>query len=219
MKIITLSDTHGRHEDLILPEADLILHSGDITYFSHNGMQRVADFMDWFQRQPAKHKIFIAGNHDLHLEKEEKFFRTVIPPGIIYLNDEMVTVDGVSIWGSPITPWFHDWAFNRRRGHEIQKHWDLIPSGIDILLTHGPAYGILDKSGSENIGCKDLLKTIERVKPLIHCFGHTHVDPGIKKIKETFFINSAVVNHKYLIVRKPIIVDFDLINKNVIHNH
>ena len=30
MKIIAISDTHSRHQELELPEADIILHAGDI---------------------------------------------------------------------------------------------------------------------------------------------------------------------------------------------
>ncbi len=211
MKIVAISDTHSNHNDLILPECDLLLHSGDITYFSKKGMQEVVDFLTWFHNQPAKNKVFIAGNHDILFEKEESFFRTVIPPGITYLNDEMVTIEGVNIWGSPYTPWFHDWAFNRRRGAEIKKHWDLIPDNTDILLTHGPAYGILDMSANGNVGCQDLLSAINRVMPRIHCFGHIHqkahksVEINGKIIE---FYNAAMVDGSYKIKKTPHVFEF-----------
>tara|TARA_Y100000296_G_C5174834_1_gene259491 strand:- start:2061 stop:2591 length:531 start_codon:yes stop_codon:yes gene_type:complete len=60
--------------------------------------------------------------------------------GIKYLNDSSITIDGIKFWGSPIQPWFHDWAFNRKRGNEIRKHWELIPTNTDVLLTHGPPF-------------------------------------------------------------------------------
>ena len=83
-------------------------------------------------------------------------------------------------------PRFYDWAFNRNRGKDIKKHWDLIPDNIDVLLTHGPAYGILDKTIGQNRGnkgdradCEDLLDKIKQVKPMIHAFGHIHEDYGV----------------------------------------
>ena len=63
----------------------------------------------------------------------------------------MVEIDGIKIWGSPITPYFYGWAYNRNRGEEIKKHWDLIPDDIDILVTHGPAFGIMDKAGNGHV--------------------------------------------------------------------
>ena len=63
MNILHLSDTHGAHRSLgRLPEADMIVHSGDI---SMNGSSSEAlDFMRWFSALPYAHKIFVAGNHD-----------------------------------------------------------------------------------------------------------------------------------------------------------
>lgn len=211
-KIIAISDTHGRHDDLILPPADIILHSGDITFFSKKGPQEVVDFLAWFHVQPAKYKIFCAGNHDLDLEKNEALFRSIMPPDVIYLNDELVEIEGIKIWGSPITPWFHDWAFNRYRGIPIKKHWSKIPEGIDILLTHGPAYGYLDLVGTQSVGCVDLLEVVKKIKPSIHIFGHIHrhshksVELEGKKID---FYNAAVVNSKYEIIHKPHVFDFN----------
>ena len=66
MKILHLSDTHGLHHQIKdLPEADVIIHSGDI---SHNGDENeVLDFLNWYNDLPYRHKIFITGNYDLCL--------------------------------------------------------------------------------------------------------------------------------------------------------
>lgn len=47
MRILHLSDTHGLHHQIKdLPEADVIIHSGDI---SHNGDEsEVLDFLNWY---------------------------------------------------------------------------------------------------------------------------------------------------------------------------
>lgn len=212
VKICAISDSHSKHDSVIIPHCDILMHAGDITFFSKKGPQEVVDFLDWFYRQPAKYKIFCAGNHDLDLENDEALFRSIMPPGVIYLNDELVEIEGIKIWGSPITPTFYNWAFNRDRGAKIKKHWSKIPEGIDILLTHGPAYGHLDLVGTESVGCVDLLEVINKIKPSIHIFGHIHrhshktIEIDGKKMD---FYNAAVVNSKYEIIHKPHVFDFN----------
>lgn len=212
MKIVAISDTHSQHNNLQIPPCDILIHSGDITYFSKKGHQEVIDFLTWFARQPAKHKIFCGGNHDILLEKEEKFFKSVMPPGVTYLNDSEITVEGIRIWGSPITPWFYDWAWNRQRGIDIQKHWNKIPEGIDILFTHGPPKGIMDYTNGQNVGCDNLLEALKRIQPKIHIFGHIHVTYGVKSVKieenEIAFFNAAMVNSGYKIVNKPHVINY-----------
>ncbi len=64
MKILHLSDTHGLHKNLrSLPEADVIVHSGDFTFAGSE--EEAYDFMNWFCNLPYEHKVFIAGNHDM----------------------------------------------------------------------------------------------------------------------------------------------------------
>jgi Icc-related predicted phosphoesterase len=128
-----------------------------------------------------------------------------MPPGIIYLNDNGITINGINIWGSPISPWFFNWAFNRHRGEAIKKHWDLIPAGTDILITHGPVFGILDKTNTlKHVGCEDLLKKINEIKPKVHVCGHIHEAYGMEEKSATKFINASVLNDKYELVNKPI---------------
>jgi len=104
MLFLTLSDTHGKHRLLKnLPEADAIIHAGDI---SKNGSEHsVVDFMSWFSELDYEYKIFIAGNHDFYFEREtDSYLKKMIPANLIYLNDSGVTINGINIWGSPITP-------------------------------------------------------------------------------------------------------------------
>lgn len=158
--------------------------------------------MEWFEKLDYNHRIFIAGNHDFYFENLEDFSRE----GIIYLNDSGVTINGINIWGSPIQPEFNNWAFNRKRGDEIKKHWDLIPLDTDILITHGPPFGYLDATAYlQRVGCVDLLKRVMKVKPKYHVFGHVHEAYGIKKNDEgTGFINASILNEAYRVKNQPI---------------
>ena len=207
MKIVIISDTHGRHRALQLPEGDMIIHAGDVT--SRGLRHEVLDFLDWFSGLDYEHKIFIAGNHDFYFEKEgQQEISEIIPSNIIYLNDSGVEIEGLNIWGSPVQPWFFDWAFNRQRGADIQKHWDLIPAHTDILITHGPAFGILDRTTrNELVGCKDLLDRIREVNPQVHISGHIHEGYGMMELDGTKFINASVVNVNYKLVNAPVEVE------------
>ncbi|HEY1024467.1 MAG TPA: metallophosphatase domain-containing protein [Sphingobacteriaceae bacterium] len=208
MNILTLSDTHGKHRLLKnLPPADMIIHAGDI---SKDGSERsTADFLNWFSALDYRHKIFIAGNHDFFFEEEtDNYIKKVVPDNIIYLNDSGVTIDGINIWGSPVTPRFFDWAFNRDRGKEIDRHWNLIPESTDILITHGPPNGILDYiQPGYHVGCEDLQKRVKKTKPLLHVFGHIHGAYGQYSNGKTTFINASIVDEQYEIKNPPILFD------------
>lgn len=209
MKITTISDTHGLHHQIQLPGGDVLIHAGDVC--NRGTTVEALDFMNWFSNQKYTYKIFIAGNHDFYFEKEPiAAIQSLLPENVFYLNDSGITIEGISFWGSPITPEFHNMAFNRKRGADIAKHWDLIPATIDVLITHGPAYGILDKTFQNwYVGCTDLLAKIEEIKPQYHIFGHIHEGFGLVEREGTSFINTSSVDFRYK-MRKTPFFDFEI---------
>jgi len=207
MKIVAISDTHGKHRKLDLPKGDMIIHAGDV---SNIGVKtEVLDFLDWYSGLDFQYKIFIAGNHDFYFEKEKKEeIEKVIPSNVIYLNDSGIIIEGIKIWGSPIQPWFFNFAFNRERGEEISKHWDLIPNDTDVLVTHGPAFGLLDKTfQGKDVGCVDLLEKIKKIQLKFFIAGHIHEAYGEIEKDGTHFINASVLDLKYRLVNEPIIFE------------
>lgn len=229
MKIVLISDLHGKHDDLtklLPPTADMIICAGDISMFGN--MNTINSFIYWFSNlDQYKYKIFIAGNHDRYFEDHHYLALTMIPENVIYLENSGVTINGVYIYGSPIQPTFFNWAFNVDRGEPIKKYWDMIPDHTDILVTHGPPYGVLDASrfnqdsgtvgdAVNHAGCEELSKAVfDRVKPSLHLFGHIH--PGYGKIKkeEIWFVNASNVDEKYMIANKPILINIDENTKKV----
>lgn len=215
MRIVCISDTHGKHFGLNLPSGDIIVHAGDFS--GHGHMIDSIKFLNWFNTLPFKNKILISGNHDIWMEQANPSeLKAVIPSGITYLNDSGVNIDGINFWGSPVQPRFFNWAFNRDRGSQIKYHWDLIPNDVDILITHGPAYKILDQAPrgygqTESVGCTDLLDAIKRTRPKLHICGHIHNSYGFKNVDETLFVNASLVDEEYKLVNNPIVVD---ISKN-----
>lgn len=207
MKIVAISDTHCRHKSLSLPKGDLLIHAGDISY--KGSLSEVTDFLQWFSSLPFAHKLFIAGNHDFYFERTAPAtIQKAIPEGVVYLADSGICINGIHIWGSPVTPWFYNWAFNRRRGVEINKHWALIPDNTNLLITHGPPFGILDSVvNGTHAGDRELLQKIERIKPAVHVCGHIHEGYGRTKRGSTTFINASVLNEKYELVNAPVVFE------------
>lgn len=207
MKFVCISDTHGQHHQLMLPKGDVIIHAGDL---SRRGEEsEVFDFLNWFSELDFKYKILIAGNHDFYFErKSNSEINKILPKNVRYLCDSGTSIDQLKIWGSPITPWFYDWAFNRDRGEQIARHWDLIPSETDILITHGPVSGRLDKTrDGRSVGCKDLLIKVNELKPKFHICGHIHEAYGQISDSETKFINASVLDEKYVLRNEPILFE------------
>lgn len=216
LKVIAISDTHNRHEKIEIPKCDILIHCGDMT--SRGTRSEVLDFLAWFVEQPAGTLILTAGNHDWLIEKEVVLARSFLSNfgfnelGIdrYYLQDNLITVAGLRIYGSPYSPFFHNWAFNLHRGPEIARKWAFIPDNVDILCTHGPPYGFGDQVLSgEKVGCADLLRRIEQIEPRFHLFGHVHEAKGIythPKLK-TKFINCSICNEHYQPINKPTILE------------
>lgn len=196
MKIVLLSDTHSLHDRLDVPPGDLLLHAGD---FSKRGTRaETAAFLDWFAGLPHPHKVLVAGNHDFIAERAPELLEQMMPESITYLNDSGATVNGIRIWGSPIQPWFFDWAFNRHPGPDIDRHWQLIPDDTDILITHGPPNGILDRTVKGKLaGCVDLRRHLKRIQPRLHVFGHIHEAYGTETHGKTTYINASCLNFRY----------------------
>lgn len=204
IKIVCISDTHDLHRNLSMPQGDILIHAGDITYF---GASRVLhDFNEYMGSLPYSHKIVIAGNHDFCIADDPKAYAAILT-NCIYLQDQSVTIEGIKFYGSPWQPWFEGMAFNLQRGLEIKAKWDLIPEDTDVLITHGPPYGHLDTVQGISQGCRDLLTAIERVKPKLHVFGHVHKEVGTSKNEYTTFVNASSCNQWYKLANQPIVFE------------
>lgn len=207
MKIVLISDTHTFHDQITIPECDVLVHAGDLGL--RGSVDEIQPALDWLNKQPAKHIVFVAGNHDFAFEQKKHFNLG----RLIYLENSSANIAGVNFWGSPITPWFFDWAFNVQRGAAIKKYWDGIPDAglVDVLITHGPPMGILDQAaphkGSDHVGCEDLAKQVTISQPLTHVFGHIHGGYGSRKVGETTYYNASVVNEAYKVVNAPWVVE------------
>ena len=217
-----ISDTHGKHEYLtskaynnILGSGDVLVHAGDCTNVGKVG--EIKDFLNWFSNTDYTHKIFIAGNHDFGFELVHDIAPEYKEKGVHYLFDSEVVIDDVKFYGSPWQPEFYDWAFNLPRGEKLAEKWALIPNDTDILITHGPAYQMLDWTlNNQLVGCQDLFNRIMTVKPKIHVCGHIHCAYGQKYFNDVEFLNASVLNERYQHENKPIKLEFDTKEKKIV---
>jgi Icc-related predicted phosphoesterase len=189
LTLVLLSDTHARHREVAVPDGDVFLYAGDITW--RGELDTVEDFDDWLGTLPHRHKVVICGNHDWCFEREPDEARKRIT-NAVYLQDTGVEIGGLKIWGSPWQPWFFSWAFNLHRGEPIAAKWKLIPDDTDVLITHGPPHGIGDRCFDDRlVGCTDLLARIRAVKPKLHLCGHIHEAAGAVEQDGTLFVNAS----------------------------
>lgn len=216
MKIVAISDVHGKWNKITIPECDLLISAGDYSFTGESHMVR--DFHKWLDKQPAKHIISVQGNHEKSVEKNFQLYKEMALeacPRVHFIDEGLVEIEGLRIWCSAITPYFHNWAWNRYPGEDIQKHWDKIPNDIDGLVTHGPPYLILDgvpffnmvkgEMDIRHCGCPQLLDVVMEIKPKFHLFGHIHSGAGSVSNNSTMYINASICDEEYKPTNKPII--------------
>jgi Icc-related predicted phosphoesterase len=211
MKITAISDIHG-----FLPkieETDLFLIGGDICPLTNHTVEFQANwlmdkFNPWLESIPAKKIVCIAGNHDLVFQKA-KYLAPKLKCD--YLQDSGTEFEGLKIWGSPWSPWFHGetWAFNAFED-KLWGIWGAIPEGTDIVVTHGPPYDCGDMTSSGmRTGSKTLTERIEFIKPKLTIHGHIHEDQGVTGIKDTIVANVSHVDLACEPSHEPMVFEYN----------
>ena len=209
MRIVFISDTHGKHAELGTLRGDVLVHCGDFCDGYMNNGHSLAEIDEWFAAQDFALILCVGGNHDflaesLH-ESGQRVFRNAV-----YLVDAAYDFAGITFYGAPWLPALTGWAHFLPDGDRSRK-WDLIPESTDILITHTPPLGLLDKPRSgRSIGCAYLRDAVERIGPKLHCFGHVHANPGCLAVSGTEFINATMVNSDIEITYAPVVREMDV---------
>ena len=204
MRIVCIGDTHGLHRELVVPPGDLLVHAGDFTFYS-KPPSIVSDFNGWLGSLPHRHKVVVPGNHEFALEEPRN--QGAITNAIL-LVDSGVEIEGLKIWGSPVTP-LYGGAFGKSRPEDRKKHWARIPKNTDILITHGPPLGILDHglSSERHEGCPELREAVLQASPRLHVFGHVHAGYGTLRTPDTIFVNASLLGESGSLDREPVVID------------
>jgi Icc-related predicted phosphoesterase len=208
-KILMISDTHTRHQQIQgMEKADVLIHAGDITF---NGeYEKLSEFNEWLFSLGDKfdggfvHKIVIPGNHDLTFESDWETASSLISEADV-LNQCTVEVGGLAIYGEPRQPEFCDWAFNVPR-HNMKAVWDKVPINTNILVTHGPPFGLGDMTDrGEQVGCVYQREWIEKHQPALVVCGHIHEGHGIYMCGRTVVVNASICDERYNPTNRPVV--------------
>ena len=226
MKLVCMADNHGIYDGPEIPDGDVFIHAGDFSKFGC--AEEAHQFACWLDDLPHKRKIAVLGNHDRFAEERPMgFLQLMRSTGVNVLKDTSCMIDDVLFFGSPYTPEFCNWSFmyTRGQGHE---HWNKIPAGTNVLITHGPPYGVLDQVPvwaedspwvRSHVGCKELRDRVQELQNVknyphhmdlkLHVFGHIHecggqVEPG--GYGETTFANVSLLRTDGTI-GKPLVIE------------
>ena len=172
LDIVAISDTHGRHRELKIPPCDVIIHLGNVCDFGC--VNDIMDFILWFTELPAKHKIYVSGNHDTMFESQNDYLASLIDPSFFtYLENATIEIEGVHFCSVPI------------RFEDSGEEW-IDGEGVDILLTHCPPFAVFD----EGYGSRRLMEYVSECEPEYHLFGHVHQEKICSgKVGKTTYVN------------------------------
>lgn len=204
-----------KHNGLKLPEGDLLIHAGD--FLGWGSALELVNFTYWLEKQAPKFGtvLMTGGNHDRIVQQQPIESKAILHriPNLFYLQDsDFCTQEEVLCWGSPWTIEFLNWAFMRRPGFHMDKAWKQIPDNTQILITHSPPKGILDKGVSNpNIGCEMLAYRLGpegNLRPKLHVFGHSHHSYGqVESAEGILHVNAALVNSQNWLTNPPVVLD------------
>lgn len=159
VRVVLLSDTHEYHRDVTVPDGDLLIHAGDITQHSFSS-KAVQDFDDWLSHLPHRYKVVTPGNHDYAFA--DQAWQRLITSAVLLINDG-VEIMGLKMWGTPVTPVGYG-NFGGATAADRRAQFGRIPEDTDLLISHGPPYGILDRNlgSTSHEGCRELLSDPEQ---------------------------------------------------------
>jgi Icc-related predicted phosphoesterase len=230
MRIVALSDQHGHLPEI--PPCDLLIIAGDVCpdgfgrQFAMDAPELQKAWFDqtirpWVAMAPATRTILTWGNHDwcgqLCTFDDPSSAASATALTIVVDDATRVPSGGVAgqtitVWASPWSNQFGDWAFMKAPA-ELVPVYAAIPEGIDILVSHQPPFGYGDRCADFisgriiSVGSRELLATIDRVRPKIVVCGHIHEGYGQFERNGARILNASVVDEHYRLVRGPTVVD------------
>lgn len=205
MDLAMFGDTHDLHREVEVPPAEILICCGDFSMFSYS-LAAIQDFNAWLGELPHSTKLVIPGNHD-HVLVSDRSSRSLISNATV-LIDEEITIHGLKIYGSPMTPQ-PGGAFSMPSAEERVRHWERIPNDVSVLVTHGPPHGVLDRSPGQfvHMGDPELMARVKNLPSLrMHCFGHIHGAYGSLEKNGVLFINAALMGPLGEVDRAPALV-------------
>lgn len=206
MKLVLMADNHNYYDDIKVPDGDVLIHAGD--YSGMGTIPELVTFNKWLGSLPHVCKIFVPGNHDGLFETDQPFAMGLLNNAITLIDNEFVW-KGIKFYGTPCQPFFNNWHFNVSDEAKRTETFDKIPDTTNVLITHCPPYGILDKTkAGEYCGDPILKNRISYLRALrLNVFGHIHEASGTKRLAPVTYANASVTDEKYNLTKQPIVFE------------
>ena len=198
MRILHISDTHSKHRELPpLPNADIIIHSGDFTFAGSEN--EAYDFINWFCDLPFQHKIFIAGNHDLCMYGVDSI--DGLPNNVHYLCNNSIEISNVTFFGIPL-------FMEETMDGSFDRMINDIPDNTNVLITHQAPYGFCDEYSEHHCGDRALREKTDMLPSLrCHLYGHQHEANAMIACNGIIFSNAAVLDNHYNLIANPRVIE------------
>lgn len=214
MRLVVTSDTHYPVVEGTIPDGTIFVHAGDLMQNGYESEWKPC--LEWIAKLPHKIKILVAGNHDFHfvnypgpaLQDMRKIGVIVlgIPGNTSYYKYTLP--NGLIMGGCPYVTGLDRWAFNTTE-EKVENFLNSM-GRVDILVTHSPAYGYLDKLSyfNEHVGIKAYNDYLLKWSPLLMFNGHVHEGyGGIVHPSGTKIFNVAMCDRKYKHSNPPMVID------------
>ena len=194
MKILVLADIESKYlwdffEKSKLEGIDLILSAGDLS-------AAYLEFLATYAKCPV---LYIHGNHDAKYEKNP-------PLGCICIDDDIYVYNGLKIMGLGGSMCYNYGLFQYTEKEMRSRYLKMKPKiwrkkGIDILLTHAPAYGVNDGDDLPHKGFEVFRTILDKYEPKLFVHGHVHMNYGRSHKREDMYGNTRVINafEKYIV--------------------
>lgn len=187
MKVLFLADEESKYlwdyfEKSKLDGIELVLSCGDLA-------PQYLSFIATFTKAPV---LYVHGNHDGCYEETP-------PEGCICIEDSVYEYQGVRIMGLGGSMCYnygpHQYTQEqmRKRAKKLRRKVKKA-GGIDILLTHSPAYHVHDSQDLPHTGFEVFNEIIETYKPKVFAHGHVHINYGRDFKRETKLNETKVIN-------------------------
>lgn len=196
MKLAIISDTHRCHAEyestLISADADLLIHAGDSDCFDE---RTTFSFLSWCRKVSSSFRygsLITFGNHDAFVQENLSEIRRFLEgSNVRIVINESIEIANHRFWASPYSlPHGQNWSAFTASESDLEKLWMQIPLNTDILVTHCPAFGVLDNS----YGSHSLAARVSRLQNLkVHIFGHIHESHGVSMNGNLTSINAASI--------------------------
>lgn len=188
MKILVIADEvskllYDHYKPGMLDDIDLIISCGDLR----------AKYLTFLVTMAKAPLLYVHGNHDCYQQEEML--------GCINIEDDVYVYKGIRIMGlggsMEYLPDAPNQYTERKMKARIKKMWCklLRAKGVDILVTHAPAFELNDMEDLPHRGFKCFLELLDKYRPKYFIHGHIHANYGngfkrVDRYKETTVVNA-----------------------------